>query len=53
MNYDFYKIALISLSANALLLFCLFSPNIVYLINKRWFEWRKPVIKTDNNKTEK
>ena len=49
MNYDFYTIALISLSANTILLFCLFSPNIVYLIHKKWFNWKND--KNDN--TEK
>lgn len=25
---------------SCLLLFCLFQPNIVYLIHRRWFKWR-------------
>jgi hypothetical protein len=30
-----------SLGFNAFLLFCLLSPNIVYWIHKKWFNWKK------------
>jgi hypothetical protein len=38
MNY--YYITLGSLALNAIALFCLFSPNIIMLLHKRWFDWR-------------
>lgn len=34
-------IAEISLCINIILGICLLSPNIVYLIHKKWFEWKK------------
>jgi len=30
-----------SLGFNALLLFCLLAPNIVYIIHRHWFKWRE------------
>lgn len=35
----------ISLIGNMILLFCLFSPNIVYLLHKRFFNWKPKVTK--------
>lgn len=40
-----------SLIANSILLFCLFAPNIVYLIHKKHFVWRKD--KSSNQFIEK
>lgn len=39
----------ILLSIIATLLFCLFSPNIIYLIHKRWFNWKSKDIETNTN----
>lgn len=38
MNYQL--ILLLSLGLNIVLLFVLFSSNLNYFINKRWFKWR-------------
>jgi len=44
---DYYIYLLYSLIINCVLLFCLFSPNIVYFIHKRWFEWKKQDLKKE------
>lgn len=49
-NDDLYKIALYSLIANVVLLFCLTSPNIVYFIHRRWFSWCNKEIEIKNEK---
>lgn len=36
----------ISLIVNIVLLICIFSPNIVYFLNKKWFVWK------DDNKLD-
>lgn len=35
-----YQIHIIYLSITIILMFCLLSPNIVYLIHKKWFIWK-------------
>lgn len=35
-----YSYLFISMIINAILLFCLFSPNIVYFLHKKWFNWK-------------
>jgi len=49
MNLNFESIAFYSLLGNIILLFILFSPNLNYFFNKRWFKWRDE----DKNHTEK
>ena len=49
MNLNFESIAFYSLLGNIILLFILFSPNLNYFFNKRWFKWRDE----DKNQTEK
>ncbi len=36
---------IISMIFNSIFLFCLLSPNIVYLIHKKWFMWKKDELK--------
>ena len=47
ISENYYNLLLWSLIFNSILLFCLFSPNIVYIIHKKWFNW-KPKDKTKN-----
>lgn len=48
-NNELYTVALISLILNIVALFCLFSPNICYLLHKKFFKWRDNYDKTVSN----
>jgi len=43
---------LLSLGLNIILLFCLFSPNVVYFIHSKWFNW-KDDMKVKSKKIDK
>lgn len=35
-----YSVTILLLCLNVILVFCLFQPNIIYWLHKRWFVWR-------------
>lgn len=41
LNNTWYWELVVSLIVNITLLTCLLSPNIVYLIHNKWFDWKK------------
>jgi hypothetical protein len=38
---NLYTVTLISLGVNIVTLIALFSPNIVMIIHRKWFDWKK------------